>query len=42
MLDPLPSELTPLGESYDAILKTLPNLEQSVAQAQSLMAALRH
>lgn len=42
MLDPLPSELTPLGESYDDILKTLPNLEQSVAQAQSLMAALRH
>jgi putative nucleotidyltransferase with HDIG domain len=42
VLDPLPSELTPLGSSYEDILSTLPNLEQSVSQAQSLMAALRH
>jgi putative nucleotidyltransferase with HDIG domain len=42
MLDPLPNELTSLGESYEDILKTLPNLESSVSQAQSLMAALQH
>ena len=42
-LERLPEHLAPtLGDSYEDMLTTLPDLDQAVSQAQSLMNAIRH